>query len=63
MRALGVGLAGGVILLLGLLEGLATVLPFDAGLFGLSALVGYLILTVWLIWTGVMCILRPTVAA
>lgn len=54
-----VGIAGGIVLLLGLVEGLATVIPFDPGLFGLAALVGFLILTVWLIWTGVLCILRP----
>ncbi len=56
-----IGLIGGVILLLGVVEGLATVVPFDPGLFGLSALAGYLVLTVWLIWTGVLCILRPNV--
>lgn len=54
-----VGVAGGIVLLLGLVEGLATVLAFDPGLFGLAALVGYLLLTVWLIWTGLLCILRP----
>lgn len=55
------GFAGGIILLLGFVEGLATVIPFDPGLFGLAALVGFLVLTVWLIWTGVICILRPAV--
>lgn len=55
----GLGLLGGVVLLLGLVEGLATVLPFDPGLFGLSGLVGFLLLTVWMIWTGILCILRP----
>ena len=53
------GVVGGGVLLLGLVEGLATVLAFDPGLFGLAAMVGFLILTVWLIWTGVLCILRP----
>lgn len=53
------GFAGGIILLLGLVEGMATVIPVDPGIFGLAALVGFLILTVWLIWTGVLCILRP----
>ena len=63
-RALSItGIVGGVILLLGLVEGLATVMPFDPGPFGLSALVGYLVLTVWLIWTGALCILRPLVAS
>jgi hypothetical protein len=58
-RALAItGIAGGVILLLGLVEGLATVLSFDPGLFGLAAMIGFLVLTVWLIWTGVRC-LRP----
>lgn len=55
----GFGVIGGVVLLLGLVEGLATVIPFNPGIFGLSGLVGFLMLTVWLIWTGVLCILRP----
>ena len=55
----GVGLIGGVILLLGLVEGLATVIPFDPGVFGLAGVVGFLVLTVWMIWTGILCILRP----
>lgn len=53
------GIVGGVILLLGLVEGAATVLAFDPGVFGFAALAGFLVLTVWLIWTGVLCILRP----
>lgn len=57
------GLAGGVILLTGIFEGLATVLAFDPGIFGLSALVGFLILTAWLIWTGILCLQRPGVSA
>lgn len=52
------GIIGGIILLLGIVEGLATVIPFDPGIFGLAALVGFLLLTVWLIWTGVLCIRR-----
>ncbi len=55
----GVGLIGGLVLLLGLVEGLATVIPFDPGVFGLAAVVGFLVLTVWMIWTGVLCIRRP----
>ena len=55
----GLGLLGGIVLLLGIIEGLATVLAFDPGVFGLGALVGFLLLTVWLIWTGILCILRP----
>ena len=58
-RVAGVGLTGGVILLLGLVEGLATVMSFDPGVFGLAAMVGFLLLSVWLIWTGILCILRP----
>lgn len=54
-----IGLIAGVILLLGLVEGLSTVIPFDPGLFGLSALVGFLLLTIWLVWTGMLCLLRP----
>jgi len=55
----GVGLIGGLVLLLGLIEGLATVIPFDPGVFGLAAVVGFLLLTVWMIWTGILCVLRP----
>ena len=58
-----VGLIGGVILLLGLVEGLATVIPFDPGVFGLAAVVGFLLLTVWMIWTGMLCVLRPAANA
>jgi hypothetical protein len=57
------GVIGGVVLLLGLVEGLATVLHFDPGIFGLAALVGFLLLTVWLIWTGILCILRSAAPA
>ena len=63
-RALaGVGLIAGLVLLLGLVEGLATVLPFDPGVFGLAGVAGFLLLTVWMIWTGVLCVLRPTATA
>jgi hypothetical protein len=59
-RAIGtVGLIGGIVLLLGLVEGLATVIRFDPGIFSFAALVGFLVLTLWLIWTGVLCIARP----
>lgn len=51
----GLGFTGGVILILGLVEGLSTVLPFDPGVFGLAAMAGFLVLTVWLIWTGIGC--------
>lgn len=54
-----VGLIGGLVLLVGLVEGLATVIPFDPGVFGLAGVVGFLLLTIWLIWTGILCILRP----
>jgi hypothetical protein len=56
-----IGILGGIVPLFGLVEGLATVIPFDPGIFGLSALVGFLLLTVWLVWTGVLSILRPAV--
>jgi len=55
----GIGFVAGAVLLIGLLDGLATVLNFDPSVFGAAALVGFLLLTVWLIWTGVLCILRP----
>ena len=50
------GIIGGATLILGLVEGLATVLAFDPGLFGFAALLGFLLLTAWLIWTGVCCL-------
>ncbi len=53
------GFAGAAFLILGLAEGFATVITFDPGLLGLGAMLGFLVLTVWLIWTGVLCILRP----
>jgi hypothetical protein len=56
------GAIGGIILLLGVVEGIATVIPFDPGVFGLAALVGFLVLAVWLIWTGILCLLRPHAA-
>jgi hypothetical protein len=58
-----IGLIGGLILLLGLVEGLATVIPLDPGIFGLAGVVGFLVLTVWLIWTGILCILRSAANA
>jgi hypothetical protein len=57
------GVIGGIVLLLGLVEGLATVMAFDPGGFGLAAVLGYLLLTVWMIWTGLLCILRPATGA
>jgi uncharacterized protein DUF4386 len=59
----GVGLIAGLVLLLGLVEGLATVISFDPGVFGLAGVVGFVLLTVWLIWTGILCILRPAASA
>jgi hypothetical protein len=59
----GLGIAGGAVLLLGLAEGMATVISFDPGVLGLGALIGFLILTAWLIWTGVLCFLRPATNA
>jgi hypothetical protein len=52
------GIAGGLVLLLAPVEGLATVLAFDPGVFALAAPVGFLLLTAWMIWTGVICIRR-----
>lgn len=49
------GFTGGVVLLLGLVEGVSTVLSFDPGAFGLAAMIGFLVFTVWLIWTGICC--------
>jgi hypothetical protein len=45
-----------VTLVLGLAEGLATVVDFDPGLFSLAALLGFVLLTIWMIWTGICCL-------
>jgi hypothetical protein len=50
------GIVGGAVLILGLAEGLATVVDFNPGLFSLAAMVGFLILTVWMVWTGICCL-------
>jgi hypothetical protein len=59
----GLGMIGGLVLLLGLVEGLATVVAFDPGVFGLAGVAGFLVLTVWMIWTGVVCIARADATA
>ena len=48
----------GAFILLGFIEGLATVLPLEAGVFGLAPVIGFLVFTAWLIWTGIICIRR-----
>ncbi len=58
-----IGVAGGVVLLLGLAEGLATVIRFEPGVLGLAAPVGFMVLTLWLVWTGVLCLVRPRAVA
>jgi hypothetical protein len=56
-RLLGwLGLAGGGVLVLGLAEGLATVVDFDPGLLSLAAPLGFLILAIWMVWTGIACV-------
>lgn len=47
---------GAAALLVGLSEGLATVMAFDPGIAAMGAMIGFLILTVWLIWMGVKMI-------
>ncbi|GAM97972.1 hypothetical protein U91I_01602 [alpha proteobacterium U9-1i] len=44
---------GAAFLLLGLTEGLATVIAFDPGVLAMGAVIGFLVLTLWMIWTGV----------
>ncbi len=56
VRLATLGIIAGVTLVLGLVEGLATVLAFDPGLFELAALLGFLLLTAWMIWTGICCL-------
>ncbi|MEJ0012887.1 MAG: DUF4386 family protein [Bauldia sp.] len=56
------GIITGIILILGLAEGLATAIPFSVGILGLAALVGFVLLSLWLVWTGILCILRPATA-
>ena len=45
-----------IILILGQVEGLSTTMAFAPGIFGLGALVGFLLLTLWMIWTGVLLV-------
>ena len=56
VRLATLGIVAGVVLVLGLAEGLATVVDFDPGLFSLAALLGFLLLTVWMIGTGICCL-------
>jgi hypothetical protein len=42
----------------GALEGVALALGADGAAFGLGAVVGYLLLTVWLLWAGVGMVRR-----
>jgi hypothetical protein len=51
-----VAIVAAVILLLGQVEGLSTSMSFAPGIFGLGALVGFLLLTLWMVWTGVLLI-------
>ncbi len=55
------GIVTGIVLILGLAEGLATAIPFNVGILGLAALIGFVLLSLWLVWTGILCILRPAV--
>lgn len=43
-------------LLVGLGEGLATVIDFDPGVTAMGAPIGFLVLTLWMIWTGLRAI-------
>jgi hypothetical protein len=47
-----------ILLLLGQVEGLSTSLGFNPGLFGFGALVGFVFLSLWLIWTGILFLRR-----
>lgn len=58
-RVATLGLIAGGVLLLGLVEGLSTVLNFEPGPLSLAAMVGFILLALWLTWTGLLCILRP----
>ena len=46
----------GALILVGVSEGLATVIEFDPGVLAYGATAGYLVLTLWLVWTGVRAI-------
>jgi hypothetical protein len=54
------GIVAGIVLLLGLSEGLATAIPFSPGILGLAALIGFVLLSLWLVWTGLLCLFRPS---
>jgi hypothetical protein len=55
----GLGILTGIVLILGLAEGLATAIPFSVGILGMAALIGFILLSLWLIWTGILCVVRP----
>jgi hypothetical protein len=58
-RAVGaIAILAAAILLLGQIEGLSTTMAFAPGIFGFGALAGFLLLTLWLIWTGILLIAR-----
>jgi hypothetical protein len=47
-----------ILLLLGQVEGLSTALPFNPGIFAFGALAGFVLLSLWLIWTGILFLRR-----
>lgn len=60
-RAQGLAALGGltaVVIAWGALEGVALALNADGAVFGLGAIVGYLLLTVWLLWAGASMVRR-----
>lgn len=56
------GLASGVLILAGLVEGFATVISFNPGVLGLATPVGYVGFSVWMIAAGVSFLRRPSAA-
>ena len=55
-----VGIAISAMMLLGLVEGFATVIKFDAGIFGVLTPIAFILLSIWMISLGVSLIRRKT---
>jgi hypothetical protein len=53
-----IAIISAILLLLGQVEGLSTALLFNPGVFALGALAGFVLLSLWLIWTGILFLRR-----
>lgn len=58
--ARGLALVSASLILVGLVEGFATVIPFDPGLMGVATPFGFITLSVWLVLAGCSLVKRPS---